>query len=321
MWCARARQRWRRSAVSRFLPEGWHTPARHQVVGLSAGAAVWLEATPDGRLAWQQATWSATPSGSEAAAAMASVTARLNGSARRRLSWILAPGLAPSWLQHPSTQVTSLEELHAVARARASQLFGLPASPIAAEVTWHVMADWHARRPFVCVAVPAGWQQLLQADDNSVAGKYRSAVAQPLLLALSRFRKQLPKDGWLALVLAGEVHLMHRQRGQSTRLRNLRLPPDASPARIQALALEEWQREMLRSELPGDQLSWLDLMSPPHASPDAAPLRRIAWIAHARLPAPLVPTFSNETSAPETAFHDAMQTAWTAEQLLSGDWR
>lgn len=321
MWCARGRQRWRRSAVSRFLPEGWYKPARHQVVGLSKGAAVWLEKMPNGRFEWQHADWNVTPSGSETTTAIASVTARLSASAPCRLSWILAPGLAPSWLQPPSTQVTSLEELHAVACARASQLFGSPVSPVAAETAWNVMADWHARRPFICVAVPNGWRQLLKTDDNSAAGRYRSEVAQPLLLALSQFRKQLPKDGWLALVLAGEVHLMHRQRGQLTRLRNLRLPADGSPARIQALALEEWQREMLRSELPGDQLSWLDLMSRPHASADAALLRPIAWIANARLPAPLVPTFLNETPAHQAAWYEAMQTAWTAEQLLSDDLR
>lgn len=320
MWCARARQHWRRSAVSRFLPEGWDSPGRHQVVGLSAGAAVWLETAPDGRLAWQHTTWSATPSGSEAAAAMASVTARLRGAANRRLSWILAPGLAPSWLQPPSTQVTSLEELHAVARARASQLFGQPVSPVAAEVTWNVMADWHAHRPFVCVAVPTGWQQLLQADDNNQSGRYPSAVAHPLLLALSRFPKQLPKDGWLALVLAGELHLMHRHRGHLTRLRNLRLPADASPSRIQALALEEWQREMLRSELPGDQLNWLDLMPRQRNAAEATPLRLIAWTANSRVPAPPLLALS-ETAAPHTALDEAMQTAWTAEQLLSGDLR
>ena len=320
MWCARARQRWRRSAVSRFLPNGWDTPARHQVIGLSAGAAAWLETTSDGRLAWQHTTWSAKPSGSDTVAAFASVTARMRGSANRRLSWILAPGLAPSWLQPPSTQVTSLEELNAVAQARASQLFGLPASPIAAEMTWNVMADWHARRPFVCVAVPAGWQQLLQADDNHQAVRYRSAVAQPLLLALSRFRKQLPKEGWLALVLAGEVHLMHRHSGHLTRLRNLRLPADASPARIQALALEEWQREMLRSQLPGEHLNWLDLLPCQRASAESTSLRLIAWTANSRVPAP--PLFAtSETPSPDTTLDEALQTAWTAEQLLSRDVR
>ena len=306
--------------MSRFLPKGWDTLARRQVVGLSAGAAAWLETTADGQLVWQHTTWKAKPFGSDTAAAIASVTARLRGSANRRLSWILAPGLAPSWLQPPSTQVTSLEELHAVACARASQLFGSPVSPFAAEVTWTVMADWHARRPFVCVAVPAGWQQLLQADDNNQSGRYPSAVAQPLLLALSRFRKQLPKDGWLALVIAGELHIMHRHRCHLTRLRNLRLPANASPARIQALALEEWQREMLRSELPGDHLNWLDLMPRQRNSAEATPLRLIAWTANSRVPAPPLLARS-ETAAPHMALDEAMQTAWTAEQLLSGDLR
>lgn len=319
MWSARARQRWRRSAVSRFLPNGWDTPARHQVVGLSAGAAVWLETTPDGRPEWRHTTWNVTPSGSETITAIATVTARLSATAPCRLTWMLAPGLAPTWLQPPPTQVTSLDELHAVACARASQLFGPPVSPIAAEVAWNVMADWHARRPFICVAVPTGWQQLVKADDRA-AGRYRSAVAQPLLLALSRFRKQLPEEGWLALVLAGELHLMHRHRGHLTRLRNLRLPADGSPDRIQALALEEWQREMLRSQLPGDQLSWLELTSPARASTDAALLRRIAWTANLGVPAP--PRFViSESPAHQTAWDEAMQTAWTAEQLLSGELR
>lgn len=320
MWCATVRQRWRRSAVSRFLLERWGRTARHQVVGLASGAAVWLEATPSGSLAWQQVTWNEAPTGSDAAAAIASLTNRLQGSSCRQATWILALGLAPGWLQQPSPQIRSLDELHAVSRARASQLFGAPVSPLATEMTWNVMADWHARRPFVCAAVPAGWQQLLQMHGNGSTLSIRSAVTQPLLLALSRLQKQLPKDGWLALVLAGELHLMHRRAGHLTRLRSLRLPTDGSTARIQSIALEEWQREVLRSQLRGDVLHWLDLMPLDSSPADTALLRTIKWTADPRIPVP--PDVAHpETQTPHSAWREAMQTAWTAEQLLSSEIR
>ena len=315
--------------MSRFPPKkmGWAGRSQTaQLIGLAAGAAAWMERAADGRQVWQYSTWRADShaAGTAAAidAAIDAVVARVQtASPKRPVTWVVSPSLAPSWLQQPSAQIASLSELQAVAQVRAAQLFGTPSSwPQATDAGWNVAGDWHAIRPFLCVALPVAWRELLQPERTGVAGERRRNIAHPLPLALSRLNKQLPRDGWLALAIAGEVHLMQRQRGHMTRLRSVRLPADTpSCTPIELLVQDEWQRELLRSQHHDEVLHWLDLTSKPHAISFGNRWQRITGKPSVHLPDIPPSASGSEVAASSSALHDALQVAWSAEHLRAGE--
>lgn len=235
----------RRSSVSRSQPESW--------VGLHASAIAWSEADTRGILHWRYRRWDGSVE-SLKAVLVADVPCR-------QPQLLLGPSLARHWLQAPSTGASYLQELHAIARARAVQLFSMqtpvPHHTSNTETGWHVSGDWQASRPFLCAAWPASLSLL------------SLPLRTPLITALSAYRTQLPRTGWLAITLANELHLMSIQEGHLGGLRSRRLLPDTNFRDMQDRVTQEWQRDQLRDQAftKGDQrLHWLHLMPSPVAT-------------------------------------------------------
>lgn len=231
----------------------------------------------------------------------------------QNISWILAPSLARSWVQFPSSQIASLGELHAVAQARASQLFGETVSTAAPSAPWAVTADWQASRPFLCVATPSTWAQPLQ--ELSQGGKH-GLILSPLTLALERFKQQIPASGWLAMTVAGELSISQWTGGRISRLRSVRLPAGSTPEAAQALAMNEWQRELLRSQDSSGHLNWLCLMPGSSQESNFPEIRPIRWTPSPRLTAPPLLGTPGAFTESQAALNEAMLTAWSGQQLL-----
>jgi hypothetical protein len=299
--------------VSRFLHNLLPSRKSVQLVGLSARGAAWLASSATGVQHWQQAAWDACLSASSVSAALKSVMDLVAPSQAQGIAWILAPSLARSWVQFPSPQIVSLAELHAVAQARASQLFGEPVCAAAPGAPWAVTADWQASRPFLCVASPSAWVQSLQA--LSQGGK-NGQILSPLTLALDGFKQQIPASGWLAMAVAGELSISHWTGGRISRLRSVRLPAGSTPEAAQTLAMNEWQRELLRSQENSSHLSWLCLMPGTSQGDNLPGIRSVEWTPSPRFTAlPFLNTPGAFTES-QAALDEAMLTAWSGQQLL-----
>lgn len=278
------------------------------VVGLSRSGLAWLEPDVAGVSRWRNLIFQPATSASMALAALVKVSEQLPWAASTPVMVVMAPSLAQHWVQTPPAQTASLAELHAITHARADLLFGSPAG-----VPWHIAADWHAHQPFLCGCVPAPWTQAA----NAMGLHPRQVViATPLSLALARFDKQLPANGWSALALVGVLHLMHRVRGSPTTLRSVRLQAPAAPANTAALAEREWHREMLRSEKTATELTWLSVTPHEEHAPSSAALRTIAWALMPAVPSPEL--LHSAPLADHPAIPEAVLTAWCAQQLLAG---
>lgn len=299
--------------MSRFLHSLAPSRKSVQLVGLSARGAAWLASSATGIQHWQQAAWETCLSASSVSAALKSVMDLVAPSQAQGIAWILAPSLARSWVQLPSPQIASLSELHAVAQARASQLFGEPVSVAVPGAPWAVTANWQASRPFLCVASPGAWVRSLQA--LSQGGK-NSQILSPLTLALERFKPQIPASGWLAMAVTGELSISHWTDGRISRLRSVRLPTGSTPEAAQTLAINEWQRELLRSQDSSSHLSWLCLMPGSSQGSNLPGIRPIGWTPSPRFTAPpLMGTLGAFTES-QAALDEAMLTAWSGLQLL-----
>lgn len=304
--------------MSRFLPESVRPVKPTHFVGLNARAAAWLVPSATGLLHWQKMAWDPCSPGFNEAVVVKSIVNLVQTSPQQKIAWILAPSLARNWLQAPSQQIGSLTELHAVAQARASQLFGEGASSAAGREHWAVTGDWQASRSFLCAAMPSVWSESLQFVMTPGKG---NSIHTPLTLALAHFEGQLPNSGWLALAIAGELCIMRRTAERVTRLRSLRLPVNSTPESAEALAIAEWQREVLRSQDSSLHLHWLCLMPDNGAKVYSSAVQAIEWTHSKQLIAPASANFEDQSSEDQIALQETMQTAWCGQQLLSGEAR
>lgn len=213
------------------------------VLGLSAKTVAWNTATQAKQSAWQIRSWNGS---------IESLKIALNEKlASSKLHLMLGPSLARHWLQTPVTGIATLSELHAVATARALQLFGSAHGTSTEPVSWHVCGDWRMNQNFICTAWPS----------------YLSDIEQPLssalILALDHYRSALPRNGWLAVIIAGELSLLQIKSGKPMSFRSTRLSPHNSSNELQDQILAEWQREKLRAVEPNaleQRIHWLNLM-------------------------------------------------------------
>lgn len=272
--------------------------APHAVVlGVGAAGLAWLERA-GAASAWQHMSWAAGADASAAAVEWVRACEAQHWGGIKEVQVCLAPALVQHWVQVAPEQTRSLAELHAVVSARARLLFGNPA-----QGTWMVSADWDAQDPFVCTAVPSAWGALWEELTRRWG---RVTLHSPLTLTLQPGGSQLPREGWCALAVVDRLYVMYRRAGRTMNLRSVRLPPACTPEQAQTLAVQEWQREMLRTQMTGEALAWLALGAQGHAAPDLPELRPVPRAAHAALP-PL----------PDER-HEALETAWCAHHWLGG---
>ena len=301
--------------MSRFLPERLLATLRRSVstrspyiVGLSAHGAAWQTLDPMRQLHWQHTDWSTIPKAFDKSA-LTSWVQTLALPSGTDIHWMLAPSLIRHWLQSPPALTASLSELHAVAQARATQQFGPSGVATGSDaVDWTVAADWHATRPFLCAGIATELHQALH-----VASGRTPMIVSPLMLALSQYQHQLPRQGWLALALVDEFHVMQIVGTRISRLRSVRVAPQTPSLQWEHLVVQEWQREKLRAQSDAATLHWLNLAvtlssETEPASPSLKPIRRpVAKAARAQA-----------LSLPAGPVSEAMQTAWCGQVLLAG---
>jgi len=166
----------------------------------------------------------------------------LHGASQRSVKTqvVVADGLARHWILQPPPTVRSLAELRAVAQARCMQLFG-------ASQSWQIEADWHARRAFLCVAIPARI-----VDGARSAFGHRVAVRTALAVFLSKQAGKFPRNGWVCWTFPGSTCLMGVVEGRLHSLRTLRSGFSDGWAERLARAAQELRREELRTGLPID---------------------------------------------------------------------
>ncbi len=301
--------------MSRFLPERLLARLRQPrsapsigIVGLSAQGAAWYAPDPMRQARWQHRSWSESTEVLNASV-LTDLVASLAPTSGQDIRWMLAPSLVRHWLQHPPTQTASLAELHAVAQARAKQQFGLGGVAGAADTDdWTLAADWHGTQPFLCAGIVTGLHQALR-----LASRDAPVILSPLMLALSRCRRQLPRHGWLAVVLVDEFHVLQMDRGRPRRMRSVRMAPQTPAVQVEHLVVQEWQREQLRAPSDAQTLHWLHLAPTSTLSPTSPALRPIHWATarSARAHAVAVST--------ELPVSEAMQAAWCGHLLLAGN--
>ena len=300
--------------MSRFLPERLLATLRRslsaqssQIVGLGAHGAAWQALGPTRQLQWQQTEWSTAPKAFDTSA-LRSWVQTLALPSGTDIHWMLAPSLIRHWLQSPPALTASLSELHAVAQARATQQFGPSGLATGSDaVDWTVAADWHATQPFLCAGIATGLHQALH-----VARGRTPVIVSPLMLALSQYQHQLPRQGWLALALVDEFHVMQIVGTRISRLRSARVAPQTPSLQLEHLVVQEWQREQLRAQSDATMLHWLNLTPTSSAEPVSPALR------------PIRPPVAKEVHAqalavPVGSVSEAMQAAWCGQVLLAGN--
>ncbi len=284
---------------------------RVRVVGMGSHGVGWPEVSAGGSLRWQTLAWKGLEATS-CANAIHSVVDRIGLEPGDRVTWVLSPSLIRHWLQTPPTQTACLSELHEVSRARAWELFNKPSTCLSESASdWMICAKWDAVHPFLCAAAPAAWVQALSAT-----GKSSFRLQSPLLLALSCYQNQLPEDGWLAVVAADELHLLHRRSGRYTSLRSLRIALTETVGDAQWLAVREWQREMIRTRHASAQLHWLcldNLGSGEIRYPQLQPIPLA--LACEELPLELLMPATGDGD--ERSGKDALLAAWCGHALLT----
>lgn len=279
--------RWRSKSALPVLP---------LVLGVSERGVAWLapEATD-----WQNWDWPEDVDGPTAVREWVLNQAPQASATRQPVQVCLAPSLARHWVQSVPAQTASLSELHAVAAARAQQLWG--AGPSGG---WMVTGDWQAEGAFLCTAVPAVWEPVWAAMRARWGG---IALHTPLLLAQQQGQTQWPQTGWLAVAVAQRLYVQRREAGRMVSLRSVRWPGASSLKTLQTLAAQEGRREMLRVDSGQENLHLLALFEGGDKAAEHESLKTLPWRPAGKMPtAPL--------DAPE-----AVQAAWCARQCLEGE--
>lgn len=177
------------------------------------------------------------------------------------LDVVAAPDIAVHWLQSPPARLASLDELRRVAAVRCAQLHGGPVE------RWWVTGDWHARRPFVCAALPRAAVQAVHEPLQGRGIRLRWHTAWGLVCA--RRAALFPDDGWSGLRTASRLVMWHCTRGRVDFIRSIAIDAAGARGAVEAQALELIQVESLRAEaLPAGRLHLLDLAGAAPAASD-----------------------------------------------------
>lgn len=272
-------------------------PALRLVLGVSEHGVAWQ--TLDGPTAaeWQAWNWPQGMDGPTALQDWVRNHAPDAGDARQPVQVCLAPSLAQHWVQPVPARTASLAELHAVAVARAQQLWG------PAQGGWMVTGDWQPEGTCLCTAVPAAWEPAWAAMR---ARWGEIALHTPLLLAQQRWHAQWPQTGWLALAVAQRLYVERRVAGRMVSLRSVRWPAAGTLEALQAQAVQEGRREMLRADSGQEALHWLALCAGGDQVTQQADLKTLPW------------DDADDVAAVAPDAPEAVQAAWCARQRVQG---
>lgn len=116
------------------------------------------------------------------------------------ISVVLADELVHLWQVPPPSGAARPGDLQAAAAFRFQGLFGVPAHE------WRISADWHATRPFLAAAVPAGLMELLEG----LAREHRFTLVEvvpQLVAAMNAWRRLRRPGAWFGLVHGGVLSL------------------------------------------------------------------------------------------------------------------
>lgn len=305
------------NSLSRYLVHRRPRASQTLCIGLSERGAAWLFSASLEEPRWNYAEWdtSAPPfDASAASAALQTVLQIVRPAPRERVIWMLAPGLARSWLHAPSAQVTSLAEQQAIVQVRANQLIGRGSFSDSRNPQWRVAARWDASRAFLCTVTPEPWGNALHSLTRQ---RKRDCVLTPLALVLDCFKDRMPADGWIAMSIAGELCISYWQKKRMVRLHCVRLPVDTTPATALEHAVKEWHREKLRLQREDVQLRWLDVMHPFKDTASSPTTQSIKWPYQEMVPAIHCLLSDSVSEENEKAKIDALRAAWTAVQLTA----
>lgn len=296
--------------MSRFLTSMLQRSKNH-TIAISTRGAAWVDVASDQRSRRQQVMWGEKQNPTTA---MQLLKDQIKLPDEEHIDWIVAPSLLRHWLQTPPVDIQSLGELHAVAQARAFQLFGAPMlTETTPAPTWVVAGDWHATQSFLCCAMPNSWQETLQ---DKAKGNTRHQIYSPLQLVLRSFKRQLPALGWLALVIADALYLICFEKNQIQYLRGLPLSPALVPTDLQSLAMTEWRREMLRTNKLSDQLHYLNVTHQKHTSRmPLAGLKLVEWTPRGNI----LDIKIQQEFEQIVGLHELEQTLWCAMQCLGNN--
>lgn len=252
-----------------------------QTIAIGTSGAAWMVQVGMQKMQLHSAAWQEQQTASQAIDSLLDVLSIARSSG---VQWVVAPSLLKHWLQQPPDHIQSLSELHAVSRQRAQQLFGSvhPSSTNSHTSSWVVSADWHASQAFLCTAMPESWHAVLTGEKAmqgaNVASNKVVSIVSPLHLILSKFQKQFPVNGWLAVVVANTLYLIFFKNKKCVHFRSLQLEIALKAEELQAIALVEWRRDMLRTQQNSEQLHWLCLMPIAAASnANSALLKPLQW--------------------------------------------
>jgi hypothetical protein len=257
--------------VSRFLTKLLSRSAV-QTVAIGTAGAAWITLGASQKRQLQTLLWAEQPSLSKG---IDTLLSRLRVSQVNQIQWVAAPSLLKHWLQQAPEQVESLDELHTVTTQRAQQLFGsssfagatiaggtIPAATSPGS-NWTVAADWHVSQAFLSTAMPNDWFTALAASgyqQSRRAAAITPNITSPLQLILRGFKQKLPANGWLAIAVANTMYVMYLKEKICLYFRSLQLHIGVSVEDMQATAIVEWQRDMLRTQQRSDQLHWLSML-------------------------------------------------------------
>jgi hypothetical protein len=165
--------------------------------------------------------------------------------------------------------VVSLAELQCVAQVRCAQLHGGEPD------MWRVCADWDARHPFLCAAMPRVLSELIDE-----AWPRRSRVGT-LLGRLVQTSVDWPRDGWACVVTSDHATILRFADARLHGLRSFLLPAASTSAEQLEMLASELLREALRWQQPvAGPVSILNLAPSRQLHPDAkADAVRFQWIA------------------------------------------
>jgi hypothetical protein len=267
--------------VSLFPTKFWpQSTVQTVAVAVGAAGAAWVTPRSVQKRQFQEMSWTEQPSLMQT---IDTILNRLNLPQSNKVQWVAAPSLAKHWLQQVPDQIQSLRELHAVAVQRAQQLFGSSSSlgSPAQGSSWVVSAEWDASQAFLSTAIPSGWHAALMGcvgQPNTSSLNFSASITSPLHLVLSRFKRQLPSHGWLAIAVANTLYLMYFKSKACQHFRSIQLKAALGTEEIQAIALVEWQRDMLRTQQKSDQLHWLCMLpTGSSANANSVLLKPLQW--------------------------------------------
>jgi hypothetical protein len=257
--------------VSHFLTKFW-SQSVVQTVAIGTAGAAWITLVASQKQQLQTLLWAEQSSLSKGLDALRS---RLRVQQVNQIQWVAAPSLLKHWLQQAPEQVQSLGELHTVTTQRAQQLFGsssLAGATIAGGTiagatspgsNWRVAAEWHVSQAFLSTAMPDDWFTALAGIGDQQSRREAVVtpnITSPLQLILTGFKEELPANGWLAIAVANTLYVMYLKGKICLHFRSLQLHTGVSEEDIQATALVEWQRDMLRTQHSSNQLHCLSMM-------------------------------------------------------------